>query len=404
MTIFVEVTNTLAVPFVTGLQRVTRELVSALPSALPGERIQPIRWCPIIDGYRSLTIEETDLLAGGVRSIEPQRWKRGVERVTATIISPITGSRQRATLGVLGVTPVAEDVWLDLEAGWHDPQPRSQLLPELHESGVSIATLVADVFPITSPEWFTPETVTKFTRYLDAHLRWSDRLLCISRHTRATLMSHAADAGLPVDDASVVIRLGADFSNRNLGARDVPGPTRGTAELLMVSTLEPRKNHALALDVFDRLRANGREISMRLIGGRGWNVDELIRRIETHREFGRALRWDDWVSDAELDHAYRSSFLALVPSFAEGFGAPVIEALARGLPVISSTGGALAEVGGPNVEYAAPTSVDEWVSQIEHHLDDPAHHALWMKRAQSFVAPTWSDAAADTASALESLL
>ncbi len=404
MTVFVEVTNTLAVPFVTGLQRVTRELVAALPGALPGERIQSIRWCPIINGYRSLTIEESDLLAGGVRSIEPQRWKRGVERVTTSIIAPITGSRQRATLAVLGVTPAPRDIWLDLEAGWHDPRPRNQLLPELHRTGVSIATLVADIFPITSPEWFTPETVAKFTDYLDAHIQWSDRLLCISRHTRATLMSHAAAGGRPVDDRSDVIRLGANFTHRNLPVHDRPVPTLGTPELLMVSTLEPRKNHALVLDVFDRLRSHGRDISLRLIGGRGWNVDDLVRRIETNPAFGSTLRWDDRVSDDELDRAYRSSFLALVPSFAEGFGAPVIEALDRGLPVISSTGGALSEVGGSNIEYGSPTSVDEWVAHVERHLDDPAHHALWVARAQNFVAPTWSEAAADTASALASLL
>jgi len=405
VTIFVEVSNTISVPFVTGLQRVARELVAALPAALPGERIQTVRWCPLISSYRSLTVDETDVLAGNVRTIEPQRWKRGVERVATKVASPLVGPRQRATMSVLAVTPGPHDLWLDLEAGWHDPRPRRELLPELRSAGVSVATVVADIFPITTPEWFTPTTVASFSDYLEAQLHSSQRLLCISRHTRATLLAHAASIGLPADDHSDVIRLGADFAG-SIPPLTAPSAARPAdmSDLLMVATLEPRKNHALALDVFDRLRAAGHNVSLRLIGGRGWNVDDLVRRIGSHPELDRSLRWDDRVSDAELDLAYRSAFLALVPSFAEGFGAPVVEALGRGLPVISSTGGALAEVGGSHVEYASPTSVDEWVTLIARHLDDPEHHRDAVDRTHSFTPATWADSAADIATALAPLL
>jgi len=395
-TVLVEVTNTLEVPFLTGLQRVTRELMARLPSS--GDLVvEPVRWCEVIRSHRRLTPGERRRLAGGVRRLPRSRIVRGGARRAERVLQ----RRRRSELEGLRVGSPwpADALWFDLEATWHSPVPRHELLPRLMAAGIPTAALVADVFPETHPEWFDPTAKAKFSAHLDAHLVAGSHLVCISESTRREVLAIAAERGR-APSADVVV-LGADFHGGSAGR--LPEGLAGTRVLLSVSTLEPRKNQVLLLDVFDRIRADHPDVALVLVGKQGWHVDELVAQIRSHPEHGRRLHWIAGADDATLVALYRHATVSLVPSFAEGFGFPVVESLAEGVPVISSTGGALPEVGGDVVEYAAPDEPEAWERLVRRHLENPDHHAAVRARLAGYRPPTWEQSAAQVTASLRRL-
>lgn len=424
--LFVEVTNTLHAPYTTGLQRVTREVLARLarPDLLPGAEVVPIRWCERHQCYRRLTGSEIERLAhapdprAAPRSraaVLGDRLPRSLRGPARSLIRSPAGRWARRRLGSggppepppprpeleLGDWP-AGSIFLDLEAAWHNPRSRAELLPELLEAGVIPAVVVADVLPELHPEWFDNNAGALFRAYLRAHLRHSHVFVCISEATRTDLEAVAPTVGITRRLRTTVMPIGADFEVPP-SPGEVPAELRGLRYLLCVSTLEPRKNQATLIDAFDRLQATYPDVAVVLVGKIGWKTDELVRRIRRHPLLDRRLFWMDRVDDALLDTLYANAFVSVTPSFSEGFGAPVVEALSRGVPTISSNGGALPEAGGEFAEYFPPTDVEALARLIERHLFDQRWHEERRRSLASYRPPTWDDSAAALAAALANL-
>ena len=422
--ILVEVTDTVAVPYTTGLQRVARELLRGLtgPDGLP--TVQPVVWSPACDWYRDLTPAELEVLRRPPERLPrttrmsrhlPPAAAAAVRRALATPVARRAraaarhAARRRAERRLVDLRlpgPGPGDVLLDLEAAWNDPVPRTELLDRLCATGVRSAVLVADVLPVLHPEWFDRQLLGDFDRFLEGHLAHSELFLCISERTRDDLLAVAAARGVTRELDTRVVPLGADLAAASVDGADdraddptaADGPATGLPAtigryLLSVGTIEPRKNQALALEILDALARTHPDVGLVLVGKRGWKVDELIRRIETHPAFGSRLIWLEEVDDARLHQLYRGAFLCLAPAHYEGLGMTVMEALASGTPVISSTGGALPEAGGAAAEYADPGDPAVWIALVSRHLDDPAHHRRFRARVAAWRPPTWSEAA-----------
>jgi glycosyltransferase involved in cell wall biosynthesis len=193
-----------------------------------------------------------------------------------------------------------------------------------------------------------------------------------------------------------VIPLGADLvpDRGTDGTAVTTGlPVTVGRYLLMVGTIEPRKNQALALDLLDALARTHPEVSLVLVGKRGWKVDDLIRRIEHHPGRGGRLVWLEEVDDHRLRALYLGAFVCLAPARYEGLGVTVMEALGLGTPVIASDAGALPEAGGAAADYAGPDDLDAWVRLVTAQLDDPGVHRAARDRARAWRPPTWQDSA-----------
>lgn len=455
VTAVVEVTDTVSLPYTTGLQRVARELVSRLagtpdpgpngnepgsPTAAATDRsrhsaaiaYRPAVWSVGADWFRDLTPDETDRLTHPDSSMPastalagrfPRPAATAIRRVLAVPAMRDLRSRarlaarrhaERPNLGLVLPPVDASTVLLDLEAAWNDPVPRDELLGPWHRAGGGSAALVADVLPLMRPEWFDSVLVRDFTRFILGHLRHSDLFLCISERTRLDLIEVAAAHGIDRELHTRVIPLGSDIVERSrtgrpgsehgttppTGPRTTPGPDlpwvgTGPVEryLLMVGTIEPRKNQALALDVFDAVADEHPDLGLVLVGKRGWKVEDLIERIERHPLTGRRILWLQEVDDTRLGELYRGAFLSLTPARYEGLGMTVTEAMQFGTPVIASTAGALPEAGGDAAEYAGPDDVADWVDLIRRHLDDADHHAAARARARAHRPPTWDESA-----------
>lgn len=439
--VFVEVTNTLEVPYVTGLQRLTREVVRRLPAATDATsatRVVPLVWSNQLRDYRRLTAAEHARLTGPLAAPAPPRATAAAERLlpaplvdTLRSLSrsrPVQRARRRwratraGSAGSAGASrteleALRLDLWprgsvfVDLEAAWHDPLPRAELLPELAAAGVRSMAVVADVMPELFPEWFDPGARAKFEAWLDAHLSHSEHFLCISASTESDLLAHAARAGqaASIEGRTSLLQLGADFAPTDRADADADAENEtdadadadaGWRDLLVVSTIEPRKHQDLALDVYDRLRETHPDLRLRLVGKEGWLVDDLVERITGHPDAGTRVLWEHDLDDAALSARYDAAFLSLVPSRYEGYGAPVVEALARGLPAVVSTGGALPEAASGVAELVGPDDVEGWVAAVARHLDDDDHHAAARERVAAWTPPSWDTTAAQLLTAV----
>ncbi|MBV9358547.1 MAG: glycosyltransferase family 4 protein [Chloroflexi bacterium] len=156
--------------------------------------------------------------------------------------------------------------------------------------------------------------------------------------------------------------------------------------LLMVGTLEPRKNVALALEALALLRHHV-DAHLFVAGARGW-LDEALWQAHERSGLGAAVHFLGPVCDDDLAVLYSHAAVFLFPSLYEGFGLPPLEAMACGTPVISSNAGPMPEVLGDAALLLPPREPPAWAHAIERVLGDStlaAHlRARGLVRAESF--------------------
>jgi glycosyltransferase involved in cell wall biosynthesis len=166
--------------------------------------------------------------------------------------------------------------------------------------------------------------------------------------------------------------------------------------LLSVGTREPGKNRTTLLQALQRLVRDGRDLHLAIVGGSGWlheeeeaEIDELGLRGHVH--------FTGYVPDEHLPALYNAAKVFVFPSLHEGFGLPVLEAMASGTPVVTSNRSSLPEVAGDAALLVDPTNADEIAGTVARILDEPALASGLRKqglaRAASF---TWDDCARAT--------
>jgi len=418
-TVLVDVTNTVTVDFTSGLQRMVREVTSGLVGSLDhGLEIVPVTQPSEGQPLRRLTAEEQDHLAvhppggrAGRRADDFGMLSPLVRNVveldlTARLRAGLARRRRRrspdATPAALAVgNPAPGSIFFDIEASWQNPEPRTELLPRLRSDGIHSAVMVADVLPELFPDWFDARLRRLFRSWLLAHLRHSELFLTISQCTASDLAATATKLGVTRDLDIRVVPLGADFPVTTPRIVDLPaeiGPF-----LLVVGTLEPRKNQKLVLDAFDRLRVDHPDLGLVLVGREGWMVGDLIGRIRRHPEFDRQLLWFGGIDDAQLAWLYQNAYLSICPSRYEGLGVPVMEALHHGCPTICSTRGALPEAGLGFTEDIDPDDLEGLVRLVGRHLDDPDYHQQAVVRTAGYPTPSWTETSRVVGDALREL-
>jgi glycosyltransferase involved in cell wall biosynthesis len=176
-------------------------------------------------------------------------------------------------------------------------------------------------------------------------LRAATRVVAISEFTKRELVEVL---GVPESRiAAVPLAVEDDVFN-------VDGPATDGDYVLAVATLEPRKNLARLVDATRRLG-----VELRVVGARGWGEVDLA---------GEGVRWLGRLSDDELAAHYRGAAVVAYPSLYEGFGFPILEAMACGAPVVTSWGGSTQEVAGDAAVLVDPLDPAAIAAGIEEAL------------------------------------
>ncbi len=280
-------------------------------------------------------------------------------------------------------------------------QPRlfhagEHLLPRV-PAGVATVLTVHDLIFERYPEHHTRRNVAFLRAALPRFVRAADVVIAVSAHTRRDLVELYGVAPQKVS----VIHEGVDAAFAPAPASEVArvrerySPERPW--LLMVGTLEPRKNHAAALRALRRLRDEGFPHRLLVVGGRGWLfapimalVDQLGLRDDVH--------FAGYVPGADLPALYTGADCVLLPSLYEGFGFPVLEAMACGAPVVCSNVSSLPEVAGGAALLVPPTDDEALAAAVRLLLTQPALRAQMVADGMANAARfSWPRCARETA-------
>jgi glycosyltransferase involved in cell wall biosynthesis len=166
--------------------------------------------------------------------------------------------------------------------------------------------------------------------------------------------------------------------------------------LIHVGTIEPRKNLTRLVEALQMLREQGVRIPLVVVGSRGWLYAEFFRKL-AELDVRDSVVFPGYVPAGDLPPLYSAATAAVVPSVYEGFGLPLLEAMACGTPVLSSTASCLPEVGGEGAYYFEPTSVTAMAEAIRSVLADDDLQAEMRARGLARVSGfSWEKAAEET--------
>ena len=264
--------------------------------------------------------------------------------------------------------------------------------------GFRLVMMGYDLIPVVFPQFYAVRDVDVFTRHFRSVVGCADRFICISKRTAADLADFASAQGRAGLDIRCE-RLGADAARSGGTGAPLPAGLAAGRYVLFVSTVEPRKNHALLLRVWKRLAAGeaGGAKGFKLVfaGRRGWMTQNVFATMTQDPVLARDVVHISDASDGVLHALYANAAFCVYPSLYEGFGLPVIEAFSHGKPVIASTGGALPEAAGDLAPCLDPNDDDAWARTLGRWLNDPALVAERTHRIRAdFSWPTWTKAAA----------
>ncbi len=208
--------------------------------------------------------------------------------------------------------------------------------------------------------WYLNATMPLFCRR-------ADHIIAVSEQSKRDVI---AAYGIPPEKITVVYEA-AD-------PRFCPQPAEAVAavraryrlperHLLFVGTIEPRKNLGRLLAAFERLHAAGLTDALVIVGKRGWLYDDFFARLENSPAQG-AVIFPGFVPDADLPAVYASAQALAFPSEFEGFGLPVLEAMACGTPVVCSNTSSLPEVAGDAALLIDPLDADALTDALRRVL------------------------------------
>ncbi len=329
-----------------GIGRYTRELVGALLGL----------------GGRDGILRHQYILFAATGGLKPETWNLEPETDVRVRTIPLSDEwlarlwhRARLPIPVEVITGPL-DLFYSPDFVLPPTLPRTRTLLTVH-----------DLSFLRYPDHFVPKLVRYLSRVVPRSVARADRVLADSEATRADLVRLL---GTPAEKVEVLYS-GVD-------ARFRPEPRPGERErlrtryglgqqpyVLAVGTLQPRKNYVRLIRAFASLRSD--DIQLAIAGGRGWLYQEVLTEAEKHAD---RVRMMGFVEETDLPALYRGATLFAFPSFYEGFGLPVLEAMACGVPVVCSNGSSLPEVAGEAALLVDPHDEQGLAEALRRVLED----------------------------------
>ncbi|MCD7964807.1 MAG: glycosyltransferase family 4 protein, partial [Clostridiaceae bacterium] len=369
MKIYIDVSNLILVNYITGIQRVVREVTTRMLE------------------YSDFDIVLLNYISGTDKfcMVDSKSFYNYFKGKTKK--KPLFSAKHLITVEEFE----PGTIFFDFDSTWNSPYKRSALLPELKKYGVKIITYIYDIIPVTNPEYCHSNTIYNFLDYLGATLKHSDAIITSTQSTVNELNKLGTQLNIK-PPVSYVSWLGSDFQKEQKSEK-VQKEALEVGSIgkfiLTVGTIEPRKNHKVLLDAFDRALFE-EKICLVFAGRIGWNVEEFEKRVKKHPQFGKKLFLLSDLNDASIDYLYQQAFLVAFPTYNEGFGLPMIEAFERKTPVIASDCEVLKEVGGDFCEYFNPDSPSEFIEIVMKYLSSEDNYKNQCKKLEQFVPFTWS--------------
>ena len=375
MKVYVDISELVRLDYVSGIQRVTIEVLKEWLSKEPNSASAMVF---------NFAKKRYDILDGG-GLLAAFRRGQGVTRKDLKVVEKKQLEEFRDG-----------DVFFDMDSAWISPVKRSWLLPLIKENGAKATVQIYDIIPVMEPQYCHEYTVVSFLEYLGAYLTYADRMVANAQATIDAIKRVAEDAGSRMPDAEVV-PLGCDFVQKKQdGELRVREQIREISSagryVLMVGTIEPRKNHQYVLKAFEESLFE-QDVRLVFAGRVGWNMDEFAAYLKSHPQNGRKLYHIPDASDDEVAFLYEHAYAVAFPSLDEGFGLPIIEAFQHGTPVLASDIPVLREVGGTYCEYFDVGDPRSFAVCLQGLIADEEKYRGLKARVKTYQPYTWQECA-----------
>lgn len=257
---------------------------------------------------------------------------------------------------------------------------------QLAVQDVSPIFFVHDLIPISFPEYCREGELQKHIVRMNTVLDIGAGVICNSIFTQDALTSYALGRNRHMPPTVTAL----------LAPAHLPAPSETRLEnapyFVMLSTIEGRKNHWMILQVWRKLveHFGAAAPKLVLIGRRGWECENTFNLLDRAIDLKSHVIELAGCSDQELATWLRHARALLFPSFVEGYGMPLVEALDNGIPAIASDLSVFKEIAGDVPEYVDPIDGHGWVRHIiDYSRDDSPQRQAQLTRISTFNAPTW---------------
>jgi glycosyltransferase involved in cell wall biosynthesis len=262
------------------------------------------------------------------------------------------------------------------------PEP----IAELRRQGAAFIPLVHDLIPATHPEYARPGVAITHLQRLETVAALADGIIVNSAATASVLRPHLVRQAAAPPLLVAPLGIGTPAPS--------PAATPPAPYFVVIGTIEPRKNHLLLLHLWRDFAAKWGPAAPRLVlvGRRGWENENVLDLLERCTLLRGLVQEAGSLPDPDVAGLLAGSRALLFPSFAEGYGLPLAEALAAGAPAICSDLAALREVGGEVPEYLDPLDGAAWRRLIlDYAAPDSRARAAQLERLRDWRAPSWAD-------------
>jgi glycosyltransferase involved in cell wall biosynthesis len=219
--------------------------------------------------------------------------------------------------------------------------------------------MLHDVIPLEYPQYVAASSVRHHARMVQSAARHAHGLIVTTRHAEQTVTAALGQRGRTAIPTLVRgLPLPSVFADGGTGHPHL----RSIRYFVVCGTIEPRKNHKLLLDIWQRLVAHLGDQAPHLVivGSPGWSARELLKPLETDAALRAHVHHVSGLSSPALKQLMIGSAGLLMPSFAEGFGLPVLEANAMGVPTIASDIAAHREIANARTILLSPHDDTAW--------------------------------------------
>lgn len=288
---------------------------------------------------------------------------------------------------------------------------------------VTIHDLAFKIFP----DHFPKKDIWKLNFFADTAIRRADKIIAISeatkkdilrfypkvREEKVAVVHHGFDVerfskryskeeiGRVLEKYEIV---GTNYESRIMNYEKTTNHKLQTTNyLLYVGAIQPRKNLERLVDVFERLKEKEKHASLKLVlvGEPAWKAEAVLQRVEKSKN-KKDIILTGKVDFEELAAIYQSASVFVFPSLYEGFGIPVLEAMASGVPVLAANNSSLPEVGGDAAGYFEANNGEEFFQMLEKILgNDIMKKEMIIGGAQRIAGFSWEKCARETLEVLK---
>ncbi|MBT8579372.1 glycosyltransferase family 4 protein [Polynucleobacter paneuropaeus] len=272
-----------------------------------------------------------------------------------------------------------------------------------HKIPLGLGSNLLKVVTVHDLVWRHASKTMKLSNYLldmlcmSFSVKVADKIIAVSKSTKLDLLQ---EFNLN-EDSVEVIELGVRLPKSTHFWKD----KSNSPYILFVGTIEPRKNLINLINAYALMPIKLRqEVKLQIVGMKGWGVSDLNQIIDD-LNLSKHINFLGYVEDNELDDLYRGALCLAIPSFYEGFGLPILEAMARGVPILTSNVSSMPEVCGRNAVFVDPRSVASIRDGLTLLLENEVLRNELVREGLVWSAQfTWKNTAKRTAGLFKNLL